>query len=422
MAKKALLLGYFRVAAADSGDVLPGGTVFSALSHDIVAHETTHALLDGLHPRFREPANPDLLAFHEAFADIVALFQHFTIPEALRHQLSKTRRDLRQQSLLSELAVEFGMATGHYGALRDAIGTIDPKSRAWAAKRPSPTDYSSATEPHDRGAVLVAAVFDAFLEIYRARSEDLLRLATGGSGVLPPGAISADLVERLAQEASMVAGQVLGICIRALDYCPPVDITFGEYLRAMITADHDLIPDDKLAYRAAFVSAFRDRGIYPAGVRTLSIGSVLWEPPPLELEHLERIIDQMSMVWDRKVDRHEAYDASKANAAKMHRWLTDPAEVSDAELDELGLCRTPGPMTIGDVKGQLRPIEVHSVRPARRIGPDGQSQLDLVVEITQTFRPDAAEHVRFRGGCTLLIGLERKEGRYEARYFIRKRI
>ena len=29
--------------------------------------------------------------FHEAFADIVALFQHFTFPEILRHQIAHTR-------------------------------------------------------------------------------------------------------------------------------------------------------------------------------------------------------------------------------------------------------------------------------------------------------------------------------------------
>jgi hypothetical protein len=58
---------------------------------------------------------------------------------------------------------------------------------------------------------MVAAVFDAFLQIYKRRTADLLRLATGGTGVLPDGAISTDLVNRLAREASKVAGQILNI-------------------------------------------------------------------------------------------------------------------------------------------------------------------------------------------------------------------
>src|SRR6202048_5280079 len=46
--KKALLFGYFPSRAKD-GRNTPGTTVFTCLSHDIVAHETTHALLDGVH-------------------------------------------------------------------------------------------------------------------------------------------------------------------------------------------------------------------------------------------------------------------------------------------------------------------------------------------------------------------------------------
>ena len=86
------------------------------------------------------------------------------------------------------------------------------------------------TEPHQRGAVLVSAVFGAFLTIYASRCADLIRLATNGSGILPNGEISVDLANRLASEASKTAEHVLNICIRALDYRPPVNLEFGDYL------------------------------------------------------------------------------------------------------------------------------------------------------------------------------------------------
>ena len=77
----------------------------------------------------------------------------------------------------------------------------------------------------------------------------------------------------------MAADHVLNMCIRALDYCPPVDIDFGDYLRALITADRDLVPDDDRRYRVAFIEAFRRRGIYPQGVRSLSAESLCWAGP-----------------------------------------------------------------------------------------------------------------------------------------------
>lgn len=274
--KKALLFGYFPASSNAPGDHFPNGIVFTCLSHDIVAHETTHALLDGMHRRFIENSHQDTLAFHEAFADIVALFQHFSFPEVLRQQIAKTRGDLASQSLLGQLAQQFGKAIGQYGALRDAIGEFDEKENRWKPHQPDPNDYQTEMEPHARGAILVAAVFEAFLSIYKRRVADLLRIASNGTGILTPGELHPDLVNRLANEAAKCAQQVLNMCIRALDYCPPVDINFGDYLRAIITADTDLVPEDDLGYRIAFIEAFRRRGIYPRDIRTLSVESLSW--------------------------------------------------------------------------------------------------------------------------------------------------
>jgi hypothetical protein len=243
--------------------------VFTCLSHDIVAHETTHALLDGMHRRFQEASNPDVLAFHEAFADVVALFQHFSMPDVLRHQIAKTRGDLAAENLLLQLAQEFGQATGSHAALRDALGEY--QDGTWKPKVPDPTAVERELEPHARGSLLVAAVFDAFVTIYKSRVADLMRIATSGTGVLPAGNLHPDLVNRLAGEAAKSAQHVLTMCIRALDYLPPVDITFGDYLRALITADSDLVHDDDRGYRVAFVEAFRRCGIYPRDVRSLSV-------------------------------------------------------------------------------------------------------------------------------------------------------
>jgi hypothetical protein len=419
--KKALLLGYFPASETDPGDNLPGGNIFCAVSHDIIAHETTHALLDGLHRYFGEPSNPDLLAFHEAFADIVALFQHFTVPEALRDQIARTRGDLSKQNMLGELAGQFGQGIGQYGALRSAIGRFVTKEgsdeKVWVSAKVTKHDYTNATDAHNRGAVLVAAVFDAFLDIYRRRSADLIRLGTAGTGILPEGQIPHDLVNRLAQEASKTASHVLNICIRALDYCPPVDLNFGEYVRALITADYDLVPTDPWAYRPAFIQGFRRRGIYPENVRNMSAESLRWERPEVRF-NLEGILKKLQLNWDLHVDRRRAFEVSKSNGYLVHTWLREDPSIKDADTVALGFYRAENmPLHIAGQKGQLRNFEVHSVRPVRRIGPDGQQETDLVMEITQSWIPEGGGG-KFRGGCTLIINLETRT----IRYVIRKRV
>ena len=94
----------------------------------------------------------------------------------------------------------------------------------------------------------------------------------GNKGVLGAGDIHPDLAARLAGEAAKAAQHVLNMCIRALDYCPPVDLTFPDYLRGLITADVDLVADDDWHYRVAIIEAFRKRGIYP---RELRVGPLL---------------------------------------------------------------------------------------------------------------------------------------------------
>ena len=202
----ALLFGYFKAIGDDPGDHVPGGMVFTCLSHDIIAHETTHALLDGMHRNFLKPTNPDVRAFHEA------LRRHRRVAAALHvpgHPAARDRQHARRPAKPGEPA---GTAcrpvrTIHADcAARCATpsATIDPATNTWRPHQPDPAEYDSTTQPHARGAILVAAVFEAFLNIYTRRSADLVRLASGGTGVLRPGALHPDLVARLADEAAKV--------------------------------------------------------------------------------------------------------------------------------------------------------------------------------------------------------------------------
>jgi hypothetical protein len=417
----ALLFGYFQAAADDPGDHVPGSTVYACLSHDIVAHETTHAILDGMHRRFNEASNPDVLALHEAFADIVALMQHFTIPEILENEIGRTRGNLEAESILGSLAVQFGRATGGRGALRDAIGTLDENGK-WMRLKADPSALQKETMPHARGALLVAAVFDAFLAIYEGRIADLLRIYTGGTGVLPSGSIHPDLVRRLAGEASKSAQHVLNMCIRALDYVPPVDVTFGEYLRGLITADFDLVEDDRYDYRVAFVEAFRKRGIYPHDLdrltaNTLSVDTLRWQGFSLSFltKSQQRLIDKL-VVNDLKryadaclyiSDRKVLFERTRKQREIVHDKLRDIlAKLPDATratfASSLGLDPT--------VK-----FEVHELRPSLRSGPDGRHVPQIIVALTQELRVEgdrASEPHTFRGGSTLVVDLLERAIKY----------
>jgi hypothetical protein len=436
--KKALLFGYFPVASKDANNT-PGTVVFTCLSHDIVAHETTHALLDGVHPRFNEATNPDVHAFHEAFADIVALFQHFTYPTVLESQIRRTRGALDSENLLGQLAQQFGQATGRGAALRDALGTDE--SGTWKARTPNPHALDATSGAHARGAILVAAVFRAFLLIYRARTADLFRIATQGTGTLPEGEIHPDLTARLAQEAARCADRVLQMCIRAIDYCPPVDITFGDFLRGIITADLDFSPGERESFRIVFIESFRDWGIYPRGVSSMGVDALAWptgaevmnamladgslgrQPEELRGELADFVLDA-SRKWNLESDRFKVWQDLEPVRALLWKWLRKGDSVGRdyAHIFGLVIDDAEAPPTVARRRDGPA-VEIHSVRPAIRRTASGMTSTDLVIEITQRragyFDKDEQERMdtltadgrrrngkpdfRFRAGATILI-------------------
>jgi len=435
--KKAILFGYYNARPSHFTDSLPGGIAFTCLSHDIVVHEVTHAILDSVHPKLMHNSNPDMLAFHEGFADIVAIFQHFALPDLLLKAIQNTRGNLQNDNLLTNLAVQFARTTGRGEALRTALGSYENGVR----KPPKQPELAVLFEPHERGAILVAAIFDAFLLIYDARVKDLRRIASNGTGILAEGEIPPDLAARFSSEAVKISQRVLGICIRAIDYLPPVDITFGDYFRALITADRDAVPNDKHHYRIAFIESFKEKGIYPFDVRSLSEDALRWRRtdelsdfqlnrnkstsiktlelwsflPPLEVlrtmvmnpnlgdsalkdmdkyefKNLEKAAEYyLSETWKivpfskgkerntRKIDREKEFQFSRFNAIFIHKWIEYTFNNNPKELQD-DFCKH---LAIDCSRTNKQKFEVLSVRKLTKPKPDGISSVELFVSLAK---------------------------------------
>ncbi len=383
----AVLLGYFRADEANPGPNLPGQTVFTCVSHDIVAHEVTHAMVDRLRPNFMEETNGDVLAFHEGFADVVAIFQHFTFRSILAGAIQETHGQLRSPNVLGELAAQFGRATGTGRALRTAI----------EGGAPDPRLYDTVTEPHERGSILVAAVFDAFFSVYQERIKDLVRIATGGTGRLPEGDLHPDLVDRIAREASKTAKNILTMCIRAFEYLPPVDVTFGDYLRAIVTADYETVISDDRGLRASMVEAFRLRGVKLDGVPSLGEESVRWprRDPGLRLDFapLDEALGVSARAFDRGPHRKTRVVESEGTRKKQGEWAKSLEKWGADNAAALGL----------DPKLEPRVEGFHTVF---RVSPGGQLVVELVAQLVQedkAKRDDPAfGGVPALGGCTVI--------------------
>jgi hypothetical protein len=391
----AVLFGYFPADRRNPGANLPSQPVFSCLSHDIIAHEVTHAITHRLRKYFLEPTNQDVLAFHEAFSDIVAIFQHFSFQEILRQAIQDGQGNLRLKTPLVDLAQQFGYATGRDGALRSAVDSPDRRR------------LESAVEPHERGSILVAAVFDAFFRTYQHRVEDLLRIASGGTGELPSGAIHPDLVNRLAEEAAGAAQATLRMCIRAFDYLPTVDVTFGDFLRALVTADFELNPRDLNGLRRAMVEAFRERGIYPDDVKSLSEDALRWpraDPSATEVESsdkLAKVIDSLAS------DLIQAASNTSRNSA-----LDPPMTTPDS--DEIGNSPRGHGQRIRNWAEANKPllhlapdedVEPVGFHPVFRVGRDGQLLVEVVFQFAQRAKNPAFDFggISLRGGSTVVV-------------------
>lgn len=329
---EALLFGYFPA-------VNQRRQIYTCLSHDVVVHETAHALLDGIRPRLTTAPGPDQAGFHEGFADTIAILSVFSLPEivevALDRRPVKGRWQLRK-SLLLAVAKEIG---------REIHGNPHCALRQPIHLRPSRTliHRPDFLIPHRRGEILVAAILNALIDVWERRVRSL------GSG---RHAIPSRL--RVIEEGSAIATHLLMACIRALDYSPPVNLTFGDYLSALLTADFEFSGEDsRLGIRRALRVSFENFGILPTSPGHHREPG-LWELYSAELNYSCNHFDSMQR------DPEEVYRFlwQNRNSFKLHEHAH---------------------------------LHVESVKPCVRVGSDGFSRQETIAEYVESLVIKAGE-------------------------------
>jgi hypothetical protein len=322
------------------------GLVFSCLSHDVVAHETTHALVDGLRRRYTDPSSPDQAAFHEGISDVVALLSVFALREVMSSLLVDLRSDgkVNARQLTPERLRENSLF-----ALAEQMGSVLSQVRGGALRRsaklePVPKWLADPEfkEPHRRGEILVAAMLNALIEIWSDRVEGLRRTVHG----------ELDL-ERVVEEGERAADTLFTMTIRALDYCPPVHLEFGDYLSALVTADREIRPDDSVYhFRAHLLKSFADYGIEPTSTYDDNEKGV-WASPEQEVN--------IGLSYDRS-----HFEPMQRDVDEVFRFIWE---------NRVALRVMEGVYT-----------QVQSVRPCIRVGEDGFVLRETVAEYVQILR------------------------------------
>ena len=216
-----------------------GKRVTTAQSADVIAHEIGHAVWDGLRPRAGYSGEAG--AFHEAFGDCSALLHALQQESNIAKALEQNGGDLRNPSLVSRMAEEFGSGFNkedkdpnnddrqYYRTALNEFKYIDPKLL--------PDDDYPPTVPEN----VLTREFHSFSRVWSGAFYRMLTALYDGEkngGAQPVDAL---------KTATDKLGNVWG---KALNELPPTGIKFKVVSEAMLKTaaqSGDLATFDRLA-------------------------------------------------------------------------------------------------------------------------------------------------------------------------------
>lgn len=218
-----------------------GRITYLSLSREAVAHETAHAIVDGINPHLYENGNPHAGALHESLADLTALLVAIKSKALVNYVMNLSEGSLEGESAFSRFAENIGSLL--YGGKKDALRSFvnDEKLEDVISSH-----YRAST-------VLSGAIWDIFRKLHAPYREKLAK-TTYKDFANPQYSASGEPLADLAR-------RIRTLLYRALDFLPGGEITLADYGRALLLVDQlQFGKDTKVAQ--SLEEAFRRRGIF----------------------------------------------------------------------------------------------------------------------------------------------------------------
>lgn len=285
----------------------PGGSprpVFTCRSFDIVAHETGHAILDGLKPGWLGTGNPPQTgALHESFGDLAALFLALAQLDQVEAFVAMTKANLHAKNFLAALAEQFGAALGRPSGLRNADNDLKLSQ--------------VSNEVHELSQVFTGAIYDVLADIY---AHERVRQAR-----------STDPAQVLLEVSQHICGLILAGLIKA----PAIGATFAHVVTAMLHISKD--QGDPPIYRTFIRNRFAVREIVvpPVPLTAVAIGALDYTDP-------ESSIGEDEVELDVALPEHASLSASVpqdrsgcCGTMQLPEYAREPEKLA-AELQRLG--------------------------------------------------------------------------------------
>lgn len=213
----------------------------TSTSMEVVAHETGHAILDGLRPKYIDSLDTSSSGFHEAFGDCIAMLASLSDDDVVEQLYQETRGNLGKPNIVSNMGEQLGRAMRgeekpYVRSLLNDHTSRDPHFMPFMAFPDGP-----ALEPHAHSQSWTGAIYDLLRLVTHEETEDSQK----------------PFVDAVRNARDTVGSLVM----RGVELGPVGKISFKDAAASMLTAD---VIDNGGAHLEKLLAVFTSRGIFSA--------------------------------------------------------------------------------------------------------------------------------------------------------------